>query len=167
MAERNSMLAPVSRLPLKTQIAGVPLSLTDYGQIIDILGCRRSDRALVIAVCNVHSVMSARRDAALRAAISRADIATPDGVPLVWVLRQTCQPSQARVYGPDLMRLALQQGVERGWRHYLYGTTPSTLDRLRSAIEGFAPGAAIVGQWPRRFGISPRRRVKPSSPRCA
>ena len=146
MAEPAPALAPAGRLPPKTEIAGVPVSLTSYDEIIDILGCRASDRALVIAVCNVHSVMTARRDAALYAAISRADIATTDGVPLVWVLRLTCRPGQTRVYGPDLMRLALQRGVKRGWRHYLYGTTPSTLDRLRSVIEGFAPGAAIVGQ---------------------
>ena len=90
--------------------------------------------------------MSARRDAALYDAISQADIATSDGVPLVWLLRLTSRPGQTRVYGPDLMKLALQSGVERGWRHYLYGTTPPTLDRLRSAIARFAPGAVVVGQ---------------------
>jgi N-acetylglucosaminyldiphosphoundecaprenol N-acetyl-beta-D-mannosaminyltransferase len=62
------------------------------------------------------------------------------------LLRLTNQPSQDRVYGPELMRQALQHGVERGWRHFLYGTTPNTLDRLRRAIERFAPGALIVGQ---------------------
>jgi N-acetylglucosaminyldiphosphoundecaprenol N-acetyl-beta-D-mannosaminyltransferase len=44
------------------------------------------------------------------------------------------------------MKLTLQRGVARGWRHYLYGTTPPTLDRLRSAIARFAPGAVVVGQ---------------------
>ena len=44
------------------------------------------------------------------------------------------------------MKLALQRGVERGWRHYLYGTTPQTLNRLRAAIGRFASGAVIVGQ---------------------
>jgi N-acetylglucosaminyldiphosphoundecaprenol N-acetyl-beta-D-mannosaminyltransferase len=39
----------------------------------------------------------------------------------------------------------LQGGVGRGWRHYLYGTTPQTLERLRSAIARFAPGALVVG----------------------
>lgn len=146
MAEPTSAFALAADLPPKTEIAGVPVSLTSYDQIISILGRRASDRALVIAVCNVHSVMSARRDAALRAAISRADIATTDGMPLVWLLRLTCQPGQTRVYGPDLMRLTLQRGVERGWRHYLYGATPSTLHRLRAAIEGFAPGALVVGE---------------------
>jgi N-acetylglucosaminyldiphosphoundecaprenol N-acetyl-beta-D-mannosaminyltransferase len=132
--------------PAKVAILGLPVSLTSYGEVIDVIECPPTDRARVVAVCNVHSVMTARRDPVLHQAISRADIATTDGVPLVWLLRLTNQPSQDRVYGPELMRQALQHGVERGWRHFLYGTTPNTLDRLRRAIERFAPGALIVGQ---------------------
>jgi N-acetylglucosaminyldiphosphoundecaprenol N-acetyl-beta-D-mannosaminyltransferase len=133
-------------LPPKTEILGLPISLTSYHEVLEIMGRRPHERARVIAVCYVHSVMSARRDIGLHAAIRNADIATPDGVPLCWYLRLTCRPGQPRVYGPELMKLALQRGVERGWRHYLYGTTPPTLERLRSAIERFAPGAIIVGQ---------------------
>ena len=143
MAEPRS---PAVSLPAKAEILGLPISLTSYDEVMETIGRRPRDRALVIAVCYVHSVMSARRDAALHTAISSADIATPDGVPLCWFLRLTCRPGQPRVYGPDLMKLSLQRGVDRGWRHYLYGTTPLTLDRLRSAIQRFAPGAVIVGQ---------------------
>jgi N-acetylglucosaminyldiphosphoundecaprenol N-acetyl-beta-D-mannosaminyltransferase len=133
-------------LPPKAEILGVPISLTSYDEIIEIVGRGPHDRAQVVAVCNVHSVMSARRDPELLAAIRGADMATTDGVPLVWLLRLTCRPAQRRVYGPGLMQLALQRGVELGWRHYLYGTTPPTLDRLRAAIERFAPSAEIMGQ---------------------
>jgi N-acetylglucosaminyldiphosphoundecaprenol N-acetyl-beta-D-mannosaminyltransferase len=147
MAKLASALQPSDGLPPKADILGVPISLTSYDEAIEIIGRKgHHDRARVIAVCYVHSVMSARRDAALHAAISQADIATTDGVPLVWLLRLTCRPGQTRVYGPDLMKLTLQRGVDRGLRHYLYGTTPATLDRLRLAIERFAPGALIVGQ---------------------
>ena len=146
MAELASAATPAGGVRPKTAIAGVPISSTSYEEVLEVIGRRPVDRALVIAVCNVHSVMSARRDAALYDAISQADIATSDGVPLVWLLRLTGRPGQARVYGPDLMKLALQSGVARGWRHYLYGTTPPTLDRLRSAITRFAPGAVVVGQ---------------------
>jgi N-acetylglucosaminyldiphosphoundecaprenol N-acetyl-beta-D-mannosaminyltransferase len=123
----------------------VPISLTSYDEVLEIIGRRPADRPPAIAVCNVHSVMSARRDATLFQAISGADIATSDGVPLVWMARLTGRPDQTRVYGPDLMRLALQTGVERGWRHFLYGATPATLERLQDAIDRFAPGALIVG----------------------
>jgi N-acetylglucosaminyldiphosphoundecaprenol N-acetyl-beta-D-mannosaminyltransferase len=146
MVEAEFFLTTADGLPPRMEILGVPISLTSYDEILDIIAHRPADRVLVIAVCNVHSVMTARRDAALYVAISRADIATTDGVPLMWVARLTCRPGQTRIYGPDLMKQALQQGVDLGWRHYLYGTTPQTLERLRSAIARFAPGAIIVGQ---------------------
>ena len=146
MPELATAAAPGGGLPPKLAIAGVPISSTSYEEVLEVIGRRPGDRALVIAVCNVHSVMAARRDAALYAAISHADIATSDGVPLVWLLRLTGRPGQTRVYGPDLMQRALQRGLTRGWRHYLYGTTPATLERLRAAIARFAPGAVVVGQ---------------------
>lgn len=131
--------------PPKYPVVGTPLSLTSYGELLRLLDDRPVDRPIVVACCNVHSVMSARSDRDLAHALARADVATPDGMPLVWALRQLVRPDQPRVYGPDLMRFALREGVARGWRHYLYGTTPGTLERLRSAAERMAPGVQIVG----------------------
>ena len=65
MAEVAGVPEPSGSLPPKMAIAGVPISLTSYDEVLDVIGRRPADRALVIAVCNVHSVMSARRDAAL------------------------------------------------------------------------------------------------------
>jgi N-acetylglucosaminyldiphosphoundecaprenol N-acetyl-beta-D-mannosaminyltransferase len=90
-------------------------------------------------------VMSARRDPALAAALATADVATPDGMPLVWAIRREARADQQRVYGPDLMAAALRHGVARGWRHYLYGATDETLARLRAACEELAPGVVIAG----------------------
>lgn len=137
-------MAAEPTLPPKTNILGTPISMTSYDEVLRVIEHRPADRATTIAVCNVHSVMTARRDPALRSAITDATVATTDGVPLVWLLRWTCRPGQARVYGPDLMEHALRDR-DRGWRHYLYGTTPETLDRLCGAISDLAPHAKVVG----------------------
>lgn len=121
------------------------MSTTSYGEVLELIGARPRDRATTFFFCNVHSVMTARRDEHVRAAIQRADVATPDGMPLVWTLRRTGDPAQPRVYGPDLMELALAYGVERGWTHYFYGATEDTLGALREAAERLAPGVRIVG----------------------
>jgi len=131
--------------PAKAPVVGTPISLTSYEEVFDIFDTRPRDRALVVAVCNVHSVMSARRDPALANALNTAQLATPDGVPLVWVLRRTVNPTQERVYGPELMRLALLESGQRGWRNYLYGSTPEILDGLRTKIAELAPDATIAG----------------------
>jgi N-acetylglucosaminyldiphosphoundecaprenol N-acetyl-beta-D-mannosaminyltransferase len=132
-------------LPVKTPVVGTPISMTSYDEVLETLSTRRSDRALTVAVCNVHSVMSARKDPSLRSALDSADIATPDGVPLVWGIRWTADPGQERVYGPELMVRSLVASGTMGWRHYLYGSTPETLVLLETAIAELAPQATIVG----------------------
>ncbi|MEA2002268.1 MAG: WecB/TagA/CpsF family glycosyltransferase, partial [Actinomycetota bacterium] len=131
--------------PPKSPIVGIPISTTSYDEVFDALAARPQEHATVVAVCNVHSVMTARRDPTLNEAISGAEIATSDGVPLVWGLRWTARPEQQRVYGPELMRQALAEQGERGWRHFLYGSTPETLELLEAKIREFAPEAEIVG----------------------
>jgi N-acetylglucosaminyldiphosphoundecaprenol N-acetyl-beta-D-mannosaminyltransferase len=132
-------------LPARRAVVGTPISLTSYAEVLALIEHRPRDRALVAAFCNVHSVMTARRDPQVAQALRAADLATPDGVPIVWALRSLGHREQQRVYGPDLMELALPHGVELGWRHYLYGSTPETLERLRDAAERLAPGVQIVG----------------------
>jgi N-acetylglucosaminyldiphosphoundecaprenol N-acetyl-beta-D-mannosaminyltransferase len=134
-------------LPAKAPVVGTPISLTSYDEILELFDQRGDDCAIVVAVCNVHSVMSARRNPDLARALNSAHIATPDGVPIVWTLRRTANPGQQRVYGPDLMRMALSQSDGRDWRHYLYGSTPQTLATLEASIADFAPDATIVGRY--------------------
>jgi N-acetylglucosaminyldiphosphoundecaprenol N-acetyl-beta-D-mannosaminyltransferase len=131
--------------PSKVSVVGIPISTTSYDDVIEKLTNRPTDRATVVAVCNVHSVMSARRDASLRESISAAEIATPDGVPIVWGLRALARKDQERVYGPELMRRAFVDDV--GWKHYLYGSTPETLAQLEKKLAEIAPDAAIVGAF--------------------
>ena len=131
--------------PAKSPVVGIPISTTSYEEVMEAISTRPRDRGVSVAVCNVHSVMSARRDEQLRAAIEGAEIATPDGVPLVWGLRWTGHPEQQRVYGPELMRRSLAESEQLGWKHYLYGSTDETLSQLQTAISEFAPDAAIVG----------------------
>lgn len=141
------MSAPVSAWPAKSPVVAVPISRTGYAQVLDAIDRRPRDRATVVAVCNVHSIMTARRDGQVAQALGQADIATPDGMPLVWMLRRTAGADQTRVYGPDLMRLALAEGVERGWRHYFLGATDETIGRLTDAVNMLAPGVEVVGSW--------------------
>lgn len=132
--------------PKRSPVVGTPISMTSYSEVLSAIDDRPTDTAMVVSVCNVHSVMSARTDPDLAAALNGSDIATPDGVPLVWALRWTANPDQERVYGPDLMRLAIVDKDGRQWKHFLYGSTQDTLDALTGAISDLAPDAQIVGR---------------------
>ena len=137
-------MSEVIAFPERVDVVGTAISATSYAEVLDIIEGRPDDRATVIAVCNVHSVMTARRDPKLRDALANADVATPDGMPLVWAIRWLYGADQQRVYGPDLMEAALTD-TARGLRHFLYGSTEETLNRLGERIPTFAPEAEIVG----------------------
>ncbi len=132
-------------LPSQAPVVGSSISMTSYSEVLAAIADRPTDSGMVISVCNVHSVMSARKDPDLAAAIEGSDITTPDGVPLVWALRWTANPDQERVYGPDLMRRAFEDENSGGWQHFLYGATEDTIVELTRAVAEFAPEARIVG----------------------
>src|SRR5439155_19466096 len=74
-----------------------------------------------VCVCTVHGVMECQKSERLRTVFNSSGMATPDGMPLVWLLRRSGHPDSRRVYGPDLMLTTLQRGISKGWRHFLYG----------------------------------------------
>jgi len=134
-------------LPERVDVVGTPISLTSADELLTILERRPTDAATVIAFCNVQSVMTARRNAEVSAALFAADVAAPDGVPIVWGLRAAGHPTQARVDGPSFMQRALEEGIAFGWRHFFWGSTEATLDRLVDVIRALAPEAKVAGVY--------------------
>ena len=72
------------------------------------------------------------------AALEAADLVTPDGMPLVWMLRWLGARAATRVYGPDLTPMVLEAAEEAGIPVGFYGSTDAVLQRL-------------VGNFQRRF----------------
>ena len=62
---------------------------------------RRESR--YVCICNVHSVVTATQDHEFQALLNAADMATPDGMPVAWMLRRLGYTGQERISGADLM----------------------------------------------------------------
>lgn len=96
----------------------------------------------------VGSVMNARRDPAVRAALNGATLTLPDGKPLVWALQSLGEQISERVYGPDLMLAACERSVRTGTSHFLYGGHSRSVTRnLEAALRKRFPGIGIAGAW--------------------
>jgi len=129
-----------------SEIFGCNIDVTTWTAALGTLLAQARARAPGYAcICNVHSVVTASSHAPLREAINAARLATPDGMPLVWLLRRRGFADQERINGPDLMLRLCQMCAQEGLAVFLYGSTEDTLARLRARLEARFPGLTIAG----------------------
>ncbi|MEY4764510.1 MAG: hypothetical protein RI907_1183 [Pseudomonadota bacterium] len=98
-----------------------------------------------IALCNVHSVVTASQDDAHNKVIAQADLALPDGAPVAWALRREGFAEQQRINGPDLTWRYLAAAERLGQSVFFYGSSDDTLNKLRARIETVFPKLRIAG----------------------
>lgn len=92
-------------------------------------------------------MVTANRDAEFRQVINEADMATPDGAPVAWMLRRLGFGSQERINGPDLMWRYCEKAAQTGEEIFLYGSTPQTLAELQNKLHAAFPGLKIAGNY--------------------
>jgi N-acetylglucosaminyldiphosphoundecaprenol N-acetyl-beta-D-mannosaminyltransferase len=90
-------------------------------------------------------VITTQQEPSFAAALSNADLALPDGMPVAWMLRHLGFPVQQRINGPDFTwefcKLAAQSGISV----YFYGGTEETLAKLNYALTTAFPSLQIAG----------------------
>jgi N-acetylglucosaminyldiphosphoundecaprenol N-acetyl-beta-D-mannosaminyltransferase len=119
-------------------------------QAVQRMACWAQAReSRVVCICNAHSAVTTTQDPAFRAAVANADLATPDGAPVAWMLRRQGATGQTRVSGPDLMLDYLAHAAGTGEAVGLYGSSPDTLARLQQQLLQRWPSLNIA------FAVSP------------
>lgn len=101
-------------------------------------------RGNYICVSNVHTTVMAYKDANYREIQNNAALALPDGQPLSLVSRKRGFHHAKRVPGPDLMT---EMFAQPGYRHFFYGSTENTINRLREQLKKKYPDINIVGMY--------------------
>ena len=144
------------------EVLGVHVAVTNMEQTISGISAHLEKwRGEYICVSNVHTTVMAHEDETYRAIQNGAVMALPDGGPLSSFSREKGNSTAMRVTGPDLMKEMLQRSSQTGWRHFFYGSTESTLEKLKGHIETEFPGAVIVGMISPPFGeIAPEEDEK-------
>jgi N-acetylglucosaminyldiphosphoundecaprenol N-acetyl-beta-D-mannosaminyltransferase len=126
-------------------ILGVGVDQTNYHSAVQgILDWALRGESRYVCVANVHMVMEAYDDAAFRQIVNAADLVTPDGMPLVWVMRWQGLRQQERVYGPALTQFVLEAANREGIPVGFYGSTPQTLEKLKRNVQERYPSLKIA-----------------------
>jgi N-acetylglucosaminyldiphosphoundecaprenol N-acetyl-beta-D-mannosaminyltransferase len=137
----------LSELPC-ANILGVGIHAITMAQAVDQISSWLETRARqYVSVCTVHTVMECQRAAAVRQAVNGAGLATPDGMPLVWLGRWQTNLNVTRVYGPDLMLALCQASQPRGYAHYFYGGLSGVPELLAERLAQRFPGLKIAGTY--------------------
>lgn len=125
-------------------ILGMRVDATSYADAIrKIIEWSRQGQSRYVCVANVHMVMEAHADAEFRKIVNGADLVTPDGMPLVWLLRRVGFNKQQRVYGPTLT-LSLCESIEKEKIPVgFYGSSTEALEKLVSNLKDHFPGLKI------------------------
>ncbi len=136
-----------SRIPT-CNILGVNIAAIDMEWLIDYLdsniGLLSGD---YICVSNVHTTVTAYEDPEYLKVQNGGIMAIPDGGPLSSVGQRRGYKNMKRTTGPGLMGEIFEISAEKGYRHYFYGSTDETLEKLYAALVDAYPGIQIAGMY--------------------
>lgn len=126
-------------------ILGARIHALDYRIATSIIvDWARLGESRYVCIANTHSVVQAWRKSGFMRTLNGADLATSDGVPLVWCLKLLGASSAKRVYGPDLMLHVCSEAAKAELPIALFGGNPDTLNALSKFLDQSFPGIQIV-----------------------
>lgn len=130
----------------RMNVIGVPITaLPASEQISQMVAWASGRESKIVCVANVHMVIEAHSDPGFHEVLRRSDLVTPDGMPLVWMLRWLGARGQDRLPGLDIFFGVAGEAERRGIGVFLYGSTPDVLDRIKVRLSQDYPRLRIAG----------------------
>ncbi|MBW1612944.1 MAG: WecB/TagA/CpsF family glycosyltransferase, partial [Deltaproteobacteria bacterium] len=125
-------------------ILGIRIAGTSYKDAKNrIISWALSGDYRYVCVANVHMTMQAHDSKYFQKIVNEADLVTPDGMPLVLLLRILGLKNQSRVYGPTLMKHICEASARVGVSVGFYGSTPETLKALVHNLTARIPNLKV------------------------
>ncbi len=100
-----------------------------------------------ITVNNVHTIISGVKYKNYKQIINNSYIALPDGKPLSIYAKLKGEKNISRIFGPTFMEKTLDWGQEDQLKHYFFGSSQDTMNKMVRNIEKKFPQAKIVGAF--------------------
>jgi N-acetylglucosaminyldiphosphoundecaprenol N-acetyl-beta-D-mannosaminyltransferase len=120
---------------LAFKVLGVRINAVQIPEVVSLMEGWIRERAVghYIVVTGMHGIMEAQLDSGFRCILNAADLAVPDGMPLVWLGRWHGYAVPRRVYGPELME-TFCRATGPLYRHFFYGGGPGVADLLADVL---------------------------------
>ncbi len=121
------------------------IDMNDACSLIEDAILRRQKK--YICVCPVSTIMECKRDEKVLKSVNSADLATPDGMPTVWIGRIYGHKNIKRVYGPELMIEVCDISQKKGYKSYFYGSSEDVLNKLKENLNKKYLDLVISGMY--------------------
>jgi N-acetylglucosaminyldiphosphoundecaprenol N-acetyl-beta-D-mannosaminyltransferase len=138
-------------------ILGIPVDNLDMAETVDrifdlIAASRKDGRARLVATVNVDFVvntltwrLSRFRHPELIDILRRADLVTPDGMPVIWTSRMLGTPLKQRVTGADLVPRLAEAAARRGKSIYFLGGQGDVGQQAAHKLQAQYPDLKVAG----------------------
>jgi len=126
-------------------ILGTRVDPTSYENASSlVLAWAQKGESRNVCAANVHVIMEAHDSPEFQMMVNAADLITPDGMPLVWVLRHMGYAQQTRVYGPELTLKLVEAAAAQSVPVGFYGSTPEVLERMTAKFRALFPALKVA-----------------------
>ena len=122
---------------LKTEI-----SVTSVDEVSALLTTQKN---LLVAVCNVNTLVSCYKNKGLNKIINSFDIKCPDGFPVAKSSKLLYKNQQNRVDGYNLIYETIKKGLDNNTSHYFFGNTDKVNSLMISKLKIEFPTINILG----------------------
>ncbi len=142
----------VTAPPPTVDVIGSPVTALPFDtQIETIVQWAKSHLSKAVCVANTHMLIEAHRAPAFSTVLKSADMVTPDGMPLVWMLKMAGARDQDRVAGMDLFLAVCEQAARENISIFLLGSQSAILTKMRSRLAKDFPNLKVAGAEPLPF----------------
>lgn len=143
----------VGKVFLPTQrVLDFPITALRFeDQIQIILKWAIARQSKTVCVANVHMLMEAHWNPEFANILQNSDIVTPDGMPLVWMMRQMGTHYQDRVAGMDIFLEICKRAQTHNISVFFVGSQKQILSKMLKRLEQEFPKLKIAGMEPLPF----------------
>ncbi len=141
----------ISPLPTIDIIESPITALPCDAQVEVMLEWAQEHSSRVVCVANTHMLVEAHSSREFMGVLRGADLVTPDGMPLVWMMKLLGVNNQNRVAGMDIFLALCQEASRRNLNVFFVGSQSEILNRIRTHLEQDFPNLCIAGMEPLPF----------------
>lgn len=138
-------------IPTKSILNSPITALPFDEQMFLIFRWARARESRMVCLANVHMLMEAYWHSEFASVLKAADLVAPDGMPLVWMLRNMGNRNQDRVAGMDVFMRLCQLSSSSNVSIFFVGSETEVLEKMKQRLNREFPNLQIAGMEPLPF----------------